>query len=212
MAIRKSKPGVKDGVGYTEGAGTEQHDGVAYDEEHRSMDELATGGRVMARHHAPHEGDGHHHGTHHVEHDGHGHHSRHHGDGHIIHIGRKDGGRLNTQTKSGRSDEQGEEGSGNPEFFGGGESPSAKAAHGDEEAKRGGRIKKGKRKERKRGGRMVEGRDAKKRLDRSRGGRTRMPKASGGGIGSDKHPLTEANRLTSPKGDRRTANDDPEDD
>ncbi len=30
--------------------------------------------------------------------------------------------------------------------------------------------------------------------------------------GSDSHPLTEANKLTRPKGDRVLAQDDPEDD
>ena len=50
MAIRKTKPGAKDGIAYRDGAGTEQHDGIDYDEEHRTFDQLATGGRVMERH------------------------------------------------------------------------------------------------------------------------------------------------------------------
>ena len=125
---------------------------------------------------------------------------------------RASGGRAGAtdaeEKRSGRSNEQGEEGTGDPEFFGGAESPSAKAAHGDEKAKKGGRIK---RKERKRGGRMaVDGKDGHKRLDRAAGGRAR--RASGGMVGSDKHPLTEANRLTAPKGDRREPADNPEDD
>ena len=202
MAIRKNKPGVSDGIKYADGAGTEEHDGIKYPEEHRTYDELATGGRAMARgQHGPHE----------AEH-GDGHHTRHHGDGHVINIGRKAGGKVKARAASGRtgrSDEQGEEGSGKPEFFAGAESPTAKAAHGDEKAKKGGRIKK--RRERAHGGRMhVEGKDGHKRLDRAAGGRAR--RASGGMVGSDKHPLTEANRLTAPKGDRREPADNPEDD
>ena len=186
MAVRKTTPGDKDGIKYADGAGTEDHDGIKYAEEHRSFDELARGGRAMARHEKEEMKE------------------------------RASGGRAGAtdaeEKRSGRSNEQGEEGTGDPEFFGGAESPSAKAAHGDEKAKKGGRIK---RKERKRGGRMaVDGKDGHKRLDRAHGGRTKHRAMGGaaGGIGSDKHPLTEANKLVRPKGDKMVAEDDSEDD
>ena len=196
MAIKKTTPGDQDGIKYAGGAGTEEHDGIKYPEEHRTFDELARGGRAMARHHEEHEE--------HKERAAGG------------RAARASGGRAGAtdaeEKRSGRSNEQGEEGTGDPEFFGGAESPSAKAAHGDEKAKKGGRIK---RKERKRGGRMaVDGKDGHKRLDRAHGGRTKHRAMGGaaGGIGSDKHPLTEANKLVRPKGDKMVAEDDSEDD
>jgi hypothetical protein len=186
MAIRKSKPPARDGITYRDGAGTEIHDGSNYPQEHRSFDELATGGRVMKRKEHEREEEREHEGEHHRKE-------------------RAAGGRT------GRSNEQGEEGSGSPEFFGGAESPTARAAHGDRQAKDGGAIKK-KRKARKRGGAAVEGHDAHRRLDRARGGRTRMHRAGGGMVGSDSKPLTEANKLTPPKGSKATPADNPEDD
>src|ERR1700674_1336708 len=109
----------------------------------------------------------------------------------------------------GRTKDDGDEGSGSPEFFAGAESPTAKAMHGEKEAAKGGRIK---RKARKRGGAMVEGKAAHRRLDRASGGRARMRRASGGMTGADVRPLTEANKLTPPKGDKRTPQDNSEDD
>lgn len=185
MAIRKSKPPVTDGIKYADGAGTETHDGIDYPEEHRSFDELRDGGRAMARHKD---------GKEHEKEERKEHERK----------KRADGG----SARDGRSDEQGEEGTGSPEYFAGAESPTAKAAKGEREAKDGGRMKR-KRKERKRGGRMeVEGKGAHHRLDRASGGRAR--RAMGGKMtGSDSRPLTSASHLAAPKGDRRVPQDDP---
>ena len=98
---------------------------------------------------------------------------------------RKDGG----SAKSVMSDDQGDEGTGKPEYFGGAESPTAKASKGDRAKKAGGRMK------RKRGGAAVEGKMARGRMDRPR-------RATGGRmVGADVRPLTEANKLSPPKGD-----------
>ena len=178
MAIRKTKPGVQDGDSYRDGAGTEQHDGDKYDQEHRTYDELARGGRAMAKH------------------------EKKESKAEEKREERARGGGV----KAGGAD--GDEGAGKPEYFGGAESPSARAARGDREAKEGGRVKR-KRKERKAGGR-VEGHAAHKRLDRAgHGGKKR---AMGGRMaGADSHPLTEANKLERPKGDKGSNMDNEED-
>ena len=164
MAVRKSKPPVKDGITYKDGAGTETHDGIDYPEQHKSFDELATGGRAKMKHEEKKE--------------------------------RKDGG----SAKSGRSNDEGDEGTGSPEFFGGAESPTAKAAKGNRTMKTGGRMK------RKRGGAAVEGKMARHRMDRPR-------RATGGRmVGADVRPLTEANKLSPPKGDKSNAAQNSEDD
>lgn len=187
MAIRKNKPPTTDGIKYASGAGTETHDGIDYPQEHRTMDQLATGGRAtMRKEHEERE--------HEREMDKKEHRKE-----------RSPGGGVKMEDKEG--DEA--EGKGDPEYFAGGESPTARAAKGDRTAKEGGRIKK-KRKERKRGGAVVEGKSAHHRLDHAKPGMKR--RAMGGGIGADMKPLTEANKLQAPKGDKRTPQDDPEDD
>lgn len=99
------------------------------------------------------------------------------------------------------------EGSGKPEFFAGEKSPTADAAEGDRQAASGGAMKaKRKRKSRAEGGRL-EGEEGHKRLDRHHG--MRKKRAAGGMVGSDSKPLTEAHKLMPPKGDKRTAQDDP---
>lgn len=195
MAIRKTKPPVRDGITYRDGAGTETHDGIDYPEEHRTYDELARGGRAMAKHHKESKAEE----RREEEHKEHEHERKKRATGGSVKLAR--GGAA----KDGRSDEQGEEGSGDPEYFGGGESPTAKVAKGDRAAKRGGRM----RKERKHGGRMeMEGKGAHHRLDRAAGGRAR--RAMGGKMtGSDSRPLTSASHLAAPKGDKRVPQDDP---
>ena len=193
MAIRKTKPPVRDGIKYADGAGTETHDGIDYPEEHRTYDELARGGRAMARHHKESKAEE-------KREEEHKEHRKERAAGGSVKLAR--GGAA----KDGRSNEQGEEGSGEPEYFGGGESPTAKVAKGDRAAKRGGRMK---RKESKHGGRMeMEGKGAHHRLDRAAGGRAR--RAMGGKMtGSDSRPLTSASHLAAPKGDKRVPQDDP---
>lgn len=138
-------------------------------------------------------------------------------------------------TDSGSDNSEDGEGSGNPTFSPSPENYVSKEAHGDvpnkahggsvhedeeerEEDHRGGSVHKKHRKKH-RDGHKVEGEASHFHMGRghhkgrSTGGQVaratggRVARAKGGGVGADRNPLTQAARLSPPKGEKRTPED-----